>query len=217
MHSQATVRPQTKSRAVLRWDHTLQRGGYKVEETTNPLKFLMWEPSQATLDKDMNSWCCMLLRVLRLFGVRQHLRPSVRPLWWKGSAPGCAHAVRAQRYQACPCFTCFTRLTRAVHEAVGCFHGWIERRPFGPELPSSSPCSQAPARLDVCGKDAKVLEGHEHSCVPTTMYGLLVSLSLLCLCSFPSSGAISVKSKSVFMSVAFDSRNIRSKLSVTIC
>ena len=47
----------------------------------------MWEPSQATLDKDINSWCCMRLRVLRLFGVRQHLRPSVRPLWWKGYRP----------------------------------------------------------------------------------------------------------------------------------
>ena len=72
MYSQATVRPYTKGRAVLRWDHTLQRGGYKVEQTTNLPKFLTWEPSQATLDKDINSWCCMLLRVLRLFGVRQH-------------------------------------------------------------------------------------------------------------------------------------------------
>ena len=68
-----------------------------------------------------------------------------------------------------------------------------------PRLPSNSPCSQAPARLGVCGRIAKVLEGHGHSYVPTTMYGLLVSLSLLCLYSFPSSGVISVKSRSVFM------------------
>ena len=44
-----------------------------------------------------------------------------------------------------------------------------------------------------------VFEGHGHSYVPTTMYGLLVSLSLLRLYSFPSSGVISVKSRSVFM------------------
>ena len=36
---------------MLRWDHTLQRGGYKVEKTNNLPKFLTWEPSQATLDK----------------------------------------------------------------------------------------------------------------------------------------------------------------------
>ena len=29
----------------------------------------------------------MLLRGLRLFGVRQHKRPSVCPLWWKGYRP----------------------------------------------------------------------------------------------------------------------------------
>ena len=50
-HSKA----QTKGRAVLRWDHTLIRGGYKVDKTTNLPKFIMWEPSQATLDKEINS------------------------------------------------------------------------------------------------------------------------------------------------------------------
>ena len=63
------------------------KGRTKVEKTTNLPKFLTWEPSQATLDKDINSWCCMLLRGLRLFGVRQHKRPSVCPLWWKGHRP----------------------------------------------------------------------------------------------------------------------------------
>ena len=32
MYSQATVRSYTRDRAVLRWDHTLKGGGYKVDK-----------------------------------------------------------------------------------------------------------------------------------------------------------------------------------------
>ena len=38
---------------MLRWDHTLKRGRLSSGQEANPPKYLTWEPSQATLDKDM--------------------------------------------------------------------------------------------------------------------------------------------------------------------
>ena len=78
MYSQATVRSYTKDRAVLRWDHTLKRGKVKG----------------GSRNQHHRNHSCGNLR---------------RPHWTlalcvfcggKGTAPGCAHSVGAQRYQA---------------------------------------------------------------------------------------------------------------------
>ena len=55
----------------------------KVDSTTNLPKFLMWEPSQATI------------------GHRHVLGgSSVRPVWWKGYHPWVRPKMGTQRYQA---------------------------------------------------------------------------------------------------------------------
>ena len=88
MYSQATVRSYTRDRAVLRWDHTLKGGGYKVDKKPRP-KYLMWEPSQATSDKDING-LVLASAGCRLFGERRHRETVYVLCGGKGTAPGCA-------------------------------------------------------------------------------------------------------------------------------
>ena len=47
----------------------------------------MWEPSQATSDKDINGLVLLASAGCRLFGERIHRGDRVRPLWWKGYRP----------------------------------------------------------------------------------------------------------------------------------
>ena len=75
--------------------------------TTNLPKFLMWEPSQATLDIDL-TWKRLVLMALRHIYFQGYVQCG-----GKGTAPGCAHMVGAQRYQAMP-------LTNNIE----LWHGW---------------------------------------------------------------------------------------------
>ena len=54
----------------------------------------MWEPSQATLDIDL-TWKRLVLMALRHIYFQGYVQCG-----GKGTAPGCAHMVGAQRYQA---------------------------------------------------------------------------------------------------------------------
>ena len=92
--------------------------------------------------------------------------------------------------------TACTLLATLVLQSAGCFCGNIERRPLA-RLPSSSPCSWVPARLGVCGRIAKVLEGHGHICAYNDVWA--VGLAFTVVLAFFSSGAICVKRNSVFM------------------
>ena len=50
----------------------------------------MWEPSQATLDKDINGLVLLASAGCRLFGERKHRETVYVPCGGKGTAPGCA-------------------------------------------------------------------------------------------------------------------------------
>ena len=47
----------------------------------------MWEPSQATLDKDINGLVLLASAGCRLFGERRHRETVYVLLWWKGYRP----------------------------------------------------------------------------------------------------------------------------------
>ena len=68
----------------------LKGGGYKVDKETNPPKYLMWEPSQATLDKDINGLVLLASAGFRLFGEHIHREIVYVLCGGKGTAPGCA-------------------------------------------------------------------------------------------------------------------------------
>ena len=50
----------------------------------------MWEPSQATLDKDFNGLVLLASAGCRLFGERKHRETVYVLCGGKGTAPGCA-------------------------------------------------------------------------------------------------------------------------------
>ena len=50
----------------------------------------MWEPSQATLDKDINGLVLLASAICRLFGERKHRETACVLCDGKGTAPGCA-------------------------------------------------------------------------------------------------------------------------------
>ena len=50
----------------------------------------MWEPSQATLDKDINSHVLLASAGCRLFGELKHRETAYVLCGGKGTAPGCA-------------------------------------------------------------------------------------------------------------------------------
>ena len=50
----------------------------------------MWEPSQATLDKDINGLVLLASAGFRLFGERKHRETVYVLCGGKGTAPGCA-------------------------------------------------------------------------------------------------------------------------------
>jgi hypothetical protein len=58
----------------------------------------MWEPSQATSDKDINGLVLLASAGCRLFGERIH-RETCTSLWWKEYRPSAPY-MGAQRYQA---------------------------------------------------------------------------------------------------------------------
>ena len=59
----------------------------------------MWEPSQATLDKDINGLVLLASAGCRLFGERKHRETVCVLCGGKDTAPGCA-LQGAKRYQA---------------------------------------------------------------------------------------------------------------------
>ena len=60
----------------------------------------MWEPSQATSDKDINGLVLLASAGCRLFGERMHRETVYVLCGGKGTAPGAPY-MGAQRYQAC--------------------------------------------------------------------------------------------------------------------
>ena len=62
-----------------------------MDKDTNPPKYLMWEPSQATLDRDMSLTVSHASVDCHLFGVQKTQEVKCKSICGgKGTAPGCA-------------------------------------------------------------------------------------------------------------------------------
>ena len=90
MYSQATVRSYTRIELCCVGTTPSKGGGYKVDKKPTHRKYLMWEPSQATSDKDINGLVLLASAGCRLCGERRHRETVYVLCGGKATAPGCA-------------------------------------------------------------------------------------------------------------------------------
>ena len=71
-----------------------------MDKETNPPKYLMWEPSQATLDRDMSLTVSHASVGCHLFGVQRTQEVKCKSIVVERVPPQGAPREGAQRYQA---------------------------------------------------------------------------------------------------------------------